>query len=77
MKHITKFVKEHDRGQQELIEDNINLSKKDRLQYYLEKMYDNGLLTKEKMNYYEDLDETDRDYEDTVTYFKGQVECIC
>ena len=69
--HIAKFGTELDKDPSE---DNINIPNEDKLQHYLEQMYNSDLFTLEKMNDYKDLDEVDRDYKSTVVLFEGLVE---
>ena len=39
-------------------------------------MYNCGSFTDDRMNYYRDLSKADRDYDNTVVYFEGPVECM-
>ena len=74
IKHITDFRVELDRGQEELLKDNIKISDEDKLQHYLEQIYDTGLFAKGTMNNYEDLDKANRHNASSVVYFKGLAE---
>ena len=65
-KHITEFGVELNIGQEELPEDTIKFSDKDKLQHYLGQIFDSGLFTEEKMNNYEGLDEANSDYASSV-----------
>ena len=73
-KHVTHFDKRLDNDQTTLVRSDITISNKDKLQFYLEQMYDSNLFDKSEMMKWKQQDSaTKTDYNLTKNYFETLV----
>jgi hypothetical protein len=73
-KHLTTFGKRLDNDQRALIRSNVTIADKDKLQFYLEQMYDSNHFDKNKMLAWEKQPTaTKTDYNAAKNYFKALV----
>ena len=73
---IHEFIKRLDEDQEALLVDGIKISDDDKMQHYMEQMYDCGIFDIKDFRTWEEMDPAEQTWDTAVDYFEGIVESM-
>ena len=73
---ISTFIKRLNEEQTTLAEDNIRISVEDKLQHFLEEMYDSALFERRDYSEWENRPDEEKDWDEATEYYQGLIDAM-